>query len=82
MLGIRDSAGATVVGLAYDVQGNLQNKSGQLYGFGFDNRLYIAAGKEQYRYDGEGRRVLAWSPVDGTSALSQYSKSGQLMYYS
>jgi len=81
LLGIRDSAGATVVGLAYDVQGNLQNKSGQLYGFGFDNRLYIAAGKEQYRYDGEGRRVLAWSPVDGTSALSQYSKSGQLMYY-
>ncbi len=81
LLGIRDSAGAAVVGLAYDVQGNLQNKSGQLYGFGFDNRLYIAAGKEQYRYDGEGRRVLAWSPVDGTSALSQYSKSGQLMYY-
>jgi len=80
--GIRDSAGATVVGLAYDAQGNLQNKSGQLYGFGFDNRLYIAAGKEQDRYDGEGQRVLAWSPVDGTSALSQYSKSGQLMYYS
>ena len=52
------------------------------YGFGFDNRLYIAAGKGQYRYDGEGRRVLAWSPVDGTSALSQYSKFGQLMYYS
>jgi RHS repeat-associated protein len=76
---IRNTAGATVVGLAYDPQGNLQNKNGQTYGFDFGNRLREVTGKEYYRYDGHGRRVLAWSPTTD-SILSQYAQNGQLIY--
>jgi RHS repeat-associated protein len=81
---IRNTAGATVVGLSYDAQGNLQNKNGQTYEFDYGNRLRGATGKEYYRYDGHGRRVLNWrSPTaaapNGTLSLSQYSQSGQLM---
>ena len=38
-MSIRNSAGETVVGLAYDAQGNVRNKNGQLYDFDFGNRL-------------------------------------------
>jgi len=78
---IQDSAGASIVGLAYDLQGNLQNKNGQNYVFDYGNRLRETSGKETYRYDGHGRRVLAWSPgyTDG-AILSQYSQSGQLLF--
>jgi len=78
---IQNSAGASIVGLGYDVQGNLQNKNGQGYVFDYGNRLRATSGKETYRYDGHGRRVLAWSPgyTDG-AILSQYSQSGQLVF--
>src|SRR5690606_31527736 len=49
-------SGATVVGLGYDVQGNLTNKSGVTYGFDYGNRLR-SGGPETYRYDAHGRRV-------------------------
>ena len=82
---IRNTAGASVVGLSYDVQGNLQNKNGQWYEFDYGNRLRGVSAKEYYRYDGHGRRVLNWryptaSTPNGTVSLSQYSQSGQLMY--
>jgi RHS repeat-associated protein len=82
---IRNTAGATVVGFAYDPQGNLQNKNGQGYQFDFGNRLRDVAGKENYRYDGLGRRVLAWqyptpAKPSGTVTLSQYTQSGQIIY--
>ncbi|MDQ3524605.1 MAG: RHS repeat protein [Chloroflexota bacterium] len=76
---IRNSAGATIVGIGYDVQGNLANKNGQAYNFDYGNRLRSVTNKEHYRYDGQGRRVLAWSPTLG-SILSQYTLSGQLLY--
>jgi RHS repeat-associated protein len=76
---IRNTAGATVVGLSYDPQGNLANKNGQAYGFDYGNRLREVSGKEYYRYDGLGRRVLAWEPTTN-SILSQYSQSGQIVY--
>jgi RHS repeat-associated protein len=82
---IRNTAGATIMGLDYGAQGNLENKNGQAYVFDYGNRLRQVAGKEAYRYDGLGRRVLTWRPagVAGTAAtlsLFQYSQSGQLMY--
>ena len=76
---IRNSAGASVVGLGYDQQGNLQNKNGQIYDFDYGNRLRGAINKELYRYDGLGRRVMASLPA-GKSVYSQYSQSGQLVY--
>ena len=76
---IRNTAGATVVGIAYDPQGNLHNKNGQFYDFDFGNRLRAVSGKEYYRYDGLGRRVVAWEPTTN-SILSQYTRSGHVVY--
>jgi RHS repeat-associated protein len=76
---IRNTTGATVVGIGYDVQGNLANKNGQTYDFDYGNRLRSVIGKEYYRYDGLGRRVLAWEPATN-SILSQYTQSGQIVY--
>ena len=76
---IRNSAGSSIVGLGYDEQGNLANKNGQGYGFDYGNRLREVSGKEYYRYDGHGRRVLAWNPRSN-SILSIYSQAGQLLY--
>jgi RHS repeat-associated protein len=77
---IKNTAGATVVGLDYDLQGNLFNKNGQAYGFDYGNRLRNVPDKESYRYDGLGRRVLNSRPADNTTTLSQYSQSGQVLY--
>lgn len=56
---VKNPDGSTMVGLGYDVQGNLQNKSGQWYGFDYGNRLREVTGKEYYRYDAHGWRVLS-----------------------
>ncbi len=53
------STGTTVIGLGYDVQGNLANKNGQAFEFDYGNRLRNVPGKEWYAYDGQGRRVLS-----------------------
>jgi RHS repeat-associated protein len=76
---IKNSAGATVTGLDYDVQGNLANKNGQLYGFDFGNRLRYVPSKEFYRYDGLGRRVQT-TRDDGTQTLWQYGQAGQMLF--
>lgn len=75
-----NNAGATVLGLGYDEQGNLENKNGQDYDFDYGNRLRNVAGKESYRYDAHGRRVSANGRPDTTSTLSFYSLDGQLLY--
>lgn len=75
---IKDSGAATIVGFGYDLQGNLQNKNGQGYGFDYGNRLRFVDGKEWFRYDGHGRRVLAWGSAVGR--LSMYASGGQIMY--
>jgi RHS repeat-associated protein len=67
------------VGLGYDVQGNLNNKNGQAYDFGLDNRLYGVTGKESYRYDANGRRVLQYATNGSGNILSQYTRDGQLL---
>lgn len=79
LTGIQNTAGAMVVGLEYDLQGNLANKNGQTYTFDYGNRLLHADGKEHYLYDASGRRVLAWA-VGGANILSLYSLSGQMLY--
>jgi RHS repeat-associated protein len=79
LTGIRNSTGATIVGIGYDPQGNVRNKNGQIYDFDFGNRLRSATGKESYRYDGHGRRVQT-DKTAGHPALWQYSQGGQLLY--
>lgn len=74
---IMSSNGATTTGLAYDVQGNLSMRNGQPFVFDFGNRLRSAPGPENYRYDGHGRRVLAWLQGSG-SILSMYDSEGKL----
>ena len=71
--------GASVIGLGYDDQGNLANKNGQVHDFDFGNRLRDVTGKEQYRYDGYGRRVQAKHAVLG-DIYSMYGADGVLRY--
>lgn len=71
--------GATVAGLAYDAQGNLANKNGQLFRFDKGNRLREAANKESYRYDAHGRRVQSISDTLG-EIYSFYGQDGVLRY--
>lgn len=73
---IKNSGGATIVGFGYDVQGNLQNKNGQQFDFDYGNRLRSAVNKEDYRYDGHGRRVL--SAAAQGEILSFYDLGGVL----
>ncbi|WP_158550653.1 peptidoglycan DD-metalloendopeptidase family protein [Cognatiluteimonas weifangensis] len=72
------SSGATVIGLGYDVQGNLANKNGTLYTFDLGNRLRTVGPSpaSSYVYDGQGRRVR--DTVAVSSKYSQYTLSGQL----
>lgn len=69
---------STVIGLSYDVQGNLSNKNGNLFIFDYGNRLR-AAGGETYRYDGHGRRIQATHAVNG-DIYSLYGHDGVLRH--
>lgn len=79
---IRTDAGATTIGLAYDAQGNLRDKNGQLFQFDYGNRLREATGKESYRYDGHGRRIQSTDPNLGATGnlFSMYGQDGALRY--
>lgn len=70
-------SGATVIGLSYDVQGNLANRNGQVFQFDYGNRLRAAVGKEVYRYDGHGRRTVSSLPGGG-DIVSMYGVDGVL----
>jgi len=74
---IRADDGATTMGLAYDVRGNLKSKNGMQFRFDLGNRLREVLDLEQYRYDGHGRRVANIRP-DGSARLSFYSMDGVL----
>lgn len=76
---ILNSQGSGIVGIGYDPQGNVNNHNGQQYVFDFGNRLREAVGKEWYRYDGHGRRVLNWR-TNEPGTLTMYTQSGQLLY--
>jgi RHS repeat-associated protein len=77
--------GASVIGLGYDVQGNVANKNGQTTLFDYGNRLrqvnYAGSMVDRYRYDGYGRRISTIKP-DGAFSLWLYSPAGQLMFSS
>lgn len=77
---IRNTAGASVVGIGYDAQGNLANKNGQAYDFDYGNRLRNVPGKEGYRYDGLGRRVQTTKSDDSQATLWQYGQTGQMLF--
>ena len=70
--------GTSVIGLGYDVQGNLANKNGVLYGFDYGNRLR-SGGPETYRYDAYGRRVRSINATGGI-LYSLYGQAGQLLW--
>ena len=78
---VQNTGGASVVGLSYDVQGNLANKNGQQYGFDYGNRLRWVMGKESYRYDSLGRRSEVIKD-DGSVHVFQYSRAGQPLFSS
>mgnify|MGYP006196201861 CR=1 FL=1 len=78
---IKTTAGSVLHNLSYDTQGNRSAKDGITYHFDFGNRLRSVTGSgtgEYYRYDGHGRRVLAWTPAG--SKLTMYSSGGQPIY--
>lgn len=71
------ATGNSVVGMSYDVQGNVSNKSGAVYTFDFGNRLRSwkptsVSPLETYFYDGLGRRVRQ----DIAGAQKKYSIYG------
>lgn len=72
--------GQPTLGLTWDAQGNLTAKGGQGYSFDYGNRLRYVNGRESYRYDGLGRRVLAWSWQLNQNILSMYDRAGQLVH--
>ena len=72
-------AGTTVVGLGYDLQGNLANRNGTLYGFDYGNRLR-GVGTERYRYDAWGRRTQTASAIDSDTIDSLYGQDGALYF--
>jgi RHS repeat-associated protein len=78
LAGIRDSAGNPLMTLAYDAQGNLQQRNDQAYQFDYGNRLRDVVGREYYRYDGHGRRV--YSGRASTYTVSMYGHDGKLLY--
>lgn len=78
---IQNAGGSTLHTLSYDVQGNVTAKDTASYTFDYGNRLRLGTGpggSEGYRYNGHGRRALAWVPAGAT--LSFYAFNGQLLY--
>ncbi|WP_083491953.1 hypothetical protein [Stenotrophomonas chelatiphaga] len=69
--------GSAIMGLDYDVQGNLAKKNGEVFRFDYGNRLRDGAGKELYAYDAHGRRVGNYSTSLG-DILSFYGNDGVL----
>ncbi len=68
--------GPSIIGLGYDVRGNVNNKNGNLFVFDHGNRLRTAQGTETYRY--EGRRVRT-AGSDGP-LYEVYSLDGKLLW--
>lgn len=70
-------SGATVMGIGYDVQGNVSNRNGHTFAFDFGNRLRtVSSPTTNYVYDGLGRRVR---DITVESKYSQYTNAGELV---
>jgi len=76
---VRDDAGATVTGLAWDVQGNLLLRNGRKYDFDFGNRLREVQEAERYAYDAYGRRAVAYDD-QGQRLRALYSLAGKVVH--
>lgn len=74
---IQNAAGATLIGMSYDVQGNLTNKNGRQFQFDYGNRLRQVVGLQSYQYDAQGRRVIALGGSNEERTF--YSGPGQLL---
>ena len=70
--------GPSIIGLGYDVRGNVINKNGNLFVFDHGNRLRTAQGTDTYRYDAQGRRVRT-AGSDGL-LYEVYNLGGQLLW--
>ena len=70
--------GPSIIGLGYDVRGNVNNKNGNLFVFDHGNRLRTAQGTDTYRYDAQGRRVRT-AGSDGL-LYEMYSLDGKLLW--
>lgn len=77
---VRNAGGAAIIGLGYDVQGNLSIKNGQGYQFDFGNRLRVATSLERCRYDGHGRCSSVIDTGSGKNRHYLYSQGGALAY--
>lgn len=75
---IKNSAGATVVGIGYDVQGNVSNKNGANFGFDYGNRLR-GSDTEWYAYDAHGRRILSCNAT--ACDYQQYAYDGKPYFH-
>ncbi|MDC6636368.1 hypothetical protein OEZ81_25855, partial [Leclercia adecarboxylata] len=76
---VRDDAGATVTGLAWDVQGNLLLRNGRKYDVDFGNRLREVQEAERYAYDAYGRRAVAYDD-QGQGLRALYSLAGKVVH--
>lgn len=82
-------SGTSVIGLGYDLQGNLQNENGTIYTFDFGNRLRSVSPASTYRYDGHGRRVWDFTTndkyshytLDGRLAMTADERAGKVREY-
>ncbi|AUZ56290.1 hypothetical protein B1L07_15755 [Stenotrophomonas acidaminiphila] len=70
--------GPSIIGLGYDIRGNVINKNGNLFVFDHGNRLRTAQGTDTYRYDAQGRRVRT-AGSDGL-LYEMYSLDGKLLW--
>jgi len=69
--------GSAIIGLDYDVQGNLAKRNGEDFKFDLGNRLREAVGSESYSYDAYGRRVGRHDAQLG-EIISFYDRDGVL----
>ena len=80
LLSVTDTVtGSSVIGMNYDLQGNLFNKNGVAFIFDYGNRLRTTAGLT-YRYDAEGRRVRQQDAAGSSLKYSYYAKDGRLVW--
>lgn len=77
MTTVNQDDGNAIIGLDYDVQGNLAKKNGEGFRFDLGNRLRDVGGRETYAYDAHGRRVGSYNAAQG-DILSFYGNDGVL----
>ncbi len=75
---IKNTAGASVIGISYDLQGNVTNKNGKNFGFDYGNRLR-GSDTEWYAYDAHGRRILSCNAT--ACDYQQYASDGKPYFH-